>query len=203
MSINCAHCPKFNMIKEKPSQWQWRQISYKLAAFGGFVFVTRFCLYWSNQKEPKIAKFSKKSAKYTLTMMSNYEINFLSWIHILNFKYVWNLPSLSLAWFFFNYIEFRTMCVTFQEELDFLITNTILLSWFYGIWSTFKMISPHCVWWWEIKLYMIKLHIQNPRRQFFYVLCHSRVNRALVNLEKTLNTGVKILEVHVCKVEIF
>ena len=41
--------------------------------------------------------------------MSNYEIIFLSWIHILHFKYVWNLPSLSLAWFFFNHIEFRTM----------------------------------------------------------------------------------------------
>ena len=41
--------------------------------------------------------------------MSNYEIDFWWWIHILHFKYVWNLPTLSLAWFFFFHIEFRTM----------------------------------------------------------------------------------------------
>ena len=40
--------------------------------------------------------------------MSNYEIDFWWWIHILHFKYV--LPTLSLAWFFFFHIEFRTMC---------------------------------------------------------------------------------------------
>ena len=47
--------------------------------------------------------------------MSNYEIDFWWWIHILHFKYVWNLPTLSLAWFFFFHIEFRTMCVRQSE----------------------------------------------------------------------------------------
>ena len=37
--------------------------------------------------------------------------NFWLWIHILHFKYVWNLPTLSLALFFINHIEFRTMCM--------------------------------------------------------------------------------------------
>ena len=44
-----------------------------------------------------------------LTLMSNYEIDFWWWIHILHFKYVRNLPTLSLACFFFFHIEFRTM----------------------------------------------------------------------------------------------
>ena len=34
---------------------------------------------------------------------------FLSWIHILHFKYVWNLPSLSLARFFLIQNELRTI----------------------------------------------------------------------------------------------
>ena len=43
--------------------------------------------------------------------MSNYKINFdYKLIQILNIKYEWNLPSLSLALFFFNHIEFRKMC---------------------------------------------------------------------------------------------
>ena len=42
--------------------------------------------------------------------MCNYEINFSLWIYIQNFKVVWNLPSLSLAWFFFNHMESRTIC---------------------------------------------------------------------------------------------
>ena len=41
--------------------------------------------------------------------MSNYEIDFRWWIYILHFKYVWNLPKLSLACFFFFHFEFRTM----------------------------------------------------------------------------------------------
>ena len=50
--------------------------------------------------------------------MSNYEIDFWWWIHILHFKYVWNLPTLSLAWFFFFHIEFRTMCIVMRYPVE-------------------------------------------------------------------------------------
>ena len=56
-----------------------------------------------------VAQFSKKHAKCVLTLMSNHEDDFWWWIHILQFKYVWNSPTLSLAWFFFFCIEFRTI----------------------------------------------------------------------------------------------
>ena len=45
--------------------------------------------------------------------MSNYEIHFWLEIQILLIKNEWNLPSLSLALFFFNHIGFRTMCIHF------------------------------------------------------------------------------------------
>ena len=48
--------------------------------------------------------------------MSNYEIDFWWWIFILHFKYVWTLPTLSLAWFFFFHIEFQTMCHRCQPD---------------------------------------------------------------------------------------
>ena len=51
-----------------------------------------------------------------LTLISNYEIDFWWWIHILHFKNVWNLPTLSLAWFFFFQIEFRTMCLLSDDQ---------------------------------------------------------------------------------------
>ena len=53
------------------------------------------------QKEPN---FSKKNAKCTLSLMSNYEINFWLWIQILHIKNEWILPSLSLALFFCSFI---------------------------------------------------------------------------------------------------
>ena len=51
-----------------------------------------------------------KNAKFTLTLMSKEKLNFLLQIQILHFKYVWNLPSLSLARFFLIQNELRTMC---------------------------------------------------------------------------------------------
>ena len=57
-----------------------------------------------------ISGFGKKSHKYPNfpkmcqihPLMSNYEINFWLWNQILHIKNEWNLPSLSLALFFFN-----------------------------------------------------------------------------------------------------
>ena len=62
-----------------------------------------------HSKRAKNKQIFWKLAKCVLTLMSNYEIDFLQWIHILHFKYVFNLPTLSLAYFFFFHIEFRTM----------------------------------------------------------------------------------------------
>ena len=43
--------------------------------------------------------------------------------------YVWNLPTLSLAWFFFLHIEFRTMCWATKRKVnwEWAITTT---AWF-------------------------------------------------------------------------
>ena len=67
----------------------------------------------------------------------------------------------------------------------------------------FNFIIFHPIVFDDEKLNCTWLHTQNPRRRFFYVLCHSillvlhfRVNRTFVNLEKT---GVKILKVYVRK----
>ena len=49
-----------------------------------------------------------------LTLMSKEKLNFLLQIQILLFKYEWNLPSLSLAWFFLIQNELRTMWIYYQ-----------------------------------------------------------------------------------------
>ena len=50
-------------------------------------------------KRAKNSPIFSKNAKFTLTLMSKEKLNFLLQIQILHFKYVWNLPSLSLARF--------------------------------------------------------------------------------------------------------
>ena len=70
----------------------------------GFVFFIRCFLYCSNQKEPNFLKVCQ--------MCANFDVQVWNWwIHILHFKYVWNLPTLSLAWFFCFHIEFRPVWV--------------------------------------------------------------------------------------------
>ena len=48
-----------------------------------------------------------KNAKFTLRT-SKEKLNFLSKNQILHFKYVWNLSSLTLAWFILIHIELQT-----------------------------------------------------------------------------------------------
>ena len=62
------------------------------------------------QEWSKRTKFSQKNAKFMLTLMSKEKLNFLFQIQILTFKYVWNLPSLSLARFFLIQNELRPGC---------------------------------------------------------------------------------------------
>ena len=73
-------------------------------------FCNQCCQYKSAQKAPKIVQFSKTNAKFMLTLMSKEKLNFLLQIQILHFKYVWTLPSLSLARFFLIQNELQTMC---------------------------------------------------------------------------------------------
>ena len=80
---------------------------------------SKFC--WKNTEEtvlqPDVAstrvlkksQIFSKNANFTLTLMSMEKLNFLFQIQILTFKYVWNLPSLSLARFFLIQNELRTM----------------------------------------------------------------------------------------------
>ena len=63
------------------------------------------------QEWSKRTKFSQKNAKFMLTLMSKEKLNFLFQIQILTFKYVWNLPSLSLARFFLIQNELRPGCL--------------------------------------------------------------------------------------------
>ena len=53
-----------------------------------------------------------------LTLMSKEKLNFLLQIQILHFKYVWNLPSLSLARFFLIQNELGTMCCIFHIHYE-------------------------------------------------------------------------------------
>ena len=84
--------------------------------YGGLSFVEKtlrrqFCNQMLPvQERSKRAKFSQKMPKFMLTLMSKEKLNFSLQIQILHFKYVWNLPSLSLAWFFLIQNELRTMC---------------------------------------------------------------------------------------------
>ena len=55
------------------------------------------------------AKVLKKSQIFSKTLMSKEKLNFLLQIQILHFNYVWNSPSLSLAWFFLIQNELPTM----------------------------------------------------------------------------------------------
>ena len=57
--------------------------------------------------------------------------NFWLWIHILHFNYVWNLPTLSLALFFFNHIEFRTMSMHCAVIWKFSSVDLTHFSFFY------------------------------------------------------------------------
>ena len=50
-----------------------------------------------------------KNAKFTITLMSKEKLKFLLQFQILHFKYVWNLPSLSLTRFFLIQNELWTM----------------------------------------------------------------------------------------------
>ena len=55
--------------------------------------------------------------------MSKDKVNFLLQIQILHFKYVWNLPSLSLPQFFLIQNELRTMCWTPRpQSIDLWLT---------------------------------------------------------------------------------
>ena len=71
------------------------QVFWKLAILGFF--------FWGQkqnactQKEPKIAKFSKTCQICADFGFQLWNYDFWWWLHILNFKYVWNLPTLSLA----------------------------------------------------------------------------------------------------------
>ena len=49
--------------------------------------------------------------------MSKEKVNSLLQIQILHFKYVWNLPSLSLAQFFLIQNELQTMCIKIYRQL--------------------------------------------------------------------------------------
>ena len=76
--------------------------------------------------------------------MSKYEIDFWWWIHILHFKYVWNLPTLSLAWFFFFHIEFRTICLVLfvlKYRIHYLLHIFDFVNRVYSIWNVWKKIS--------------------------------------------------------------
>ena len=57
----------------------------------------------------KKSQIFSKNAKFTLTLMSKENWIFLLQIQILHFKYVWNLHSLSLAWFFLIQDELWTI----------------------------------------------------------------------------------------------
>ena len=60
-------------------------------------------------KRAKNSPIFSKNDKFMLTLMSKEKLNFLLQIQILHFKYVWNLPSLSLARFFLIRNESQTM----------------------------------------------------------------------------------------------
>ena len=64
----------------------------------------------TSAKVLKKSQISSKNATFILTLTSKEKLNFLLQIHILHFNYVWNLPSLSLAWFFLIQNELWTMC---------------------------------------------------------------------------------------------
>ena len=69
----------------------------------------------------------QKCAKCTLTLMSNYEINFLLQIQILHIKIEWNLPSLSLALFFFIHNEFLTGWLAYGTSFQLIQTQQLRL----------------------------------------------------------------------------
>ena len=67
--------------------------------------------HWGQKTEAQFCPIFSKNAKCTLTLMSKEKLIFLFQIQILTFKYVWNLPSLSLAQFFLIQNELRPGCV--------------------------------------------------------------------------------------------
>ena len=98
---------------------------------------SNFC--WKNTEEtvlqPDVAstrvlkksQIFSKNANFTLTLMSMEKLNFLFQIQILTFKYVWNLPSLSLARFFLIQNELRPGWIK-SASTGFLFWTEILLS---------------------------------------------------------------------------
>ena len=60
-------------------------------------------------KKDKNSPIFSKNVKFTLTLMSKEKFIFLLQIQILHFKYVWNLPSMSLARFFLIQNELGTI----------------------------------------------------------------------------------------------
>ena len=70
------------------------------------------------QKCWEIVQFSKKNAKFMLTLMLKEKFIFLLQIQILHFKYIWNLHSLSLAWFFLIQNGLRPMWLCKKQDIQ-------------------------------------------------------------------------------------
>ena len=88
-----------NLIFPWTSELAW--IWHFLEQFGSFWAL----LYWQHW----LQNWASKNAKFMPTPISKEKLNFLLQIQVLHFKYVWNLPSLSLARFFLIQNELRTM----------------------------------------------------------------------------------------------
>ena len=88
--------------------WIWQFFFRKLDLFWLFLSTLVLLQNWAsvfcNQscqcaRVLKNSPIFSKNTKFMLTLMSKEKLNFLSQIQILHFKCVWNLPSLSQAFF--------------------------------------------------------------------------------------------------------
>ena len=87
-------------------------------------------------KRAKNNPISKKCAKCVLALMSNYEIDFWWWIHILYFKYEWDLPTLSLAWFFLLSYWISDNVMVVRISIPNLATKIVCTFWkFWLFWA--------------------------------------------------------------------
>ena len=89
-----------------------KKISLDIKVSVNLAFFFRKLGYFRLKKSPIFSK----NAKFMLTLMSKEKLNFLLQIQILHFKYVWNLPSLSLARFFLIQNELRTICYVVHTD---------------------------------------------------------------------------------------